>query len=188
MSTENDKVVIWSDPPPRPRTRFEGEVMQELEGLVRSLPSGTACLKIGRLGPEPRSPEPEFDVIPSNPNAAGIGGYAVADDLNLAIGHAEQEFFGFGRGGTVVPGAAWQDELRWIWEVVIAGGFTQCHYFDRHGRIIAGYSKIKVKSTELVFHSGHRERFFGRGYTRVGEVTYEPYILDAEPATKGGLT
>jgi hypothetical protein len=176
MSTENDKVVIWSDPPPRPRTRFEGEVLRELEALVRGLPTGTACLRIGRLGPEHRSLEPEFDVIPSNPNAACIRGYAVADDLELVIGHAEAEFFRFARGGNIVRGAPWQDELRWIWEVVTAGGFTQRHYFNKHGKLIGGYSKILVKGTELPFSVSRPQKLFGRAYASVKEVTYEPYV------------
>ena len=178
-NAESDNVVIWSDPPPHPRTRFEAEVIRELEALVRGLPTGTARLRIGRLKAAPGLLEPDFEITPTNPKAARLSGYAVADDLNLAVDHAEQEFFGFGRGGTVVRGASWQEELSWIWEVVIAGGFTQRHYFDRHGKRIAGCSKILVRGAELVFHSGRREGFFRRGYSRVEEVIYEPFIPDS---------
>ncbi len=184
MSGDIDKAVVWSDPPPRPRPGFEADLVRELERLVNGQPPGVARLRIGRLRAAPGLLEPDIDITPANPRAASIGGYAVQDDLNLAVGHAEQEFIGFARGGNLVREASWQEELRWIWEVVIADGFIQRHYFDRHGKRIGGYSKILVKGTELIFHSGRREGFFGRGYTRVEEVTYEPYIPVAEPSAK----
>jgi hypothetical protein len=176
IGMENNKVVIWSDPPPRPRTDFEAGVIRELETLVRGLPPGTASLRIGRLRASPGLLEPEFDITPANPKAAPVGGYAMADDLELVIGHAEQEFFRFARGGNIVRGASWQEELRWIWEAVVAGGFAQRHYFNKYGKLIGGYSKILVKGTELVFSATRPQRLFGRAYASVNDVIYEPYV------------
>lgn len=176
MCMEDDKVIIWAGPPPSPRTRFEAEVIRELETHVGALPSGTASLRVGRLKASPGLLEPEFDITPANPRAASVGGYAVADDLELVIGHAEQEFFRFARGGNIVRGASWQDELRWIWEVVVAGGFTQRHYFNKYGKLVGGYSKICVKGTEVVFSASRPQRLLGRAYASVKDVIYEPYF------------
>jgi hypothetical protein len=115
-------------------------------------------------------------VTPANPKAASFGGYAVATDLDLVVGHGELEFVGFARGSNIVRGASWQEELRWIWGVVVGGGFRQHHYFDSSGRLIAGSGKLVVKGKDLVFRSGRREKLFGRAYTREEVVTYEPYF------------
>jgi hypothetical protein len=176
MSEQSDKTVLWSDPPPRPSPGFEADVMGELEGLVRALPAGTASMLISRLRADARCLEPEFEITPRNPKAARFGGYAVATDLYLTIGEAGREFIGFGRGGKIVRGVPWQEELRWIWQAVIAGGFTQRHYLDSGGKVIAWYSKLIVNGTDLILRNGRREKLFGRAYTSIHDVTYEAYL------------
>ena len=115
--------------------------------------------------------------MPTNPKAASFTGAAVARDLLLAVGSGDwREFYGFARGGTIVRGATWQEELRWIWQAVVAGGFTQRLYFDSSGRVIGWLTRLPVRSKEVVIRNGRRERLFGRAYTREEIVTYEPYI------------
>lgn len=149
MSKQPDKTVLWSDPPPSPSPGFETDVIRELEGFVRALPAGTASMVVSRLRADARCLEPEFEITPRNPKAARFGGYVVATDLYLTIGEAEREFIGFGRGGNIVRGVRWQEELRWIWQAVIAGGFTQRHYLDSGGKVIAWHSKLVVNGKDL---------------------------------------
>jgi hypothetical protein len=147
---------------------------------VSDLPPDVARLRIGRVPGHPDWPEPYFEVIPANPKAARFAGAAVSSDLDLTIGEAEREFCGFARGGTVVRGASWQQELRWIWEAVVAGGLTQRHYLDSSGKVIGWVGKFVVNGKELVFRNGRRaERLFGR--QRLKTVTYEPYVEQERP-------
>jgi hypothetical protein len=175
MSDQPDKTIFWSDPPPRPSPGFEADVIRELEGLVRALPGGTASMVVSRLRADARCLEPEFQIAPRNPRAACFAGYAVATDLCLTIGEAEREFIGFGHGGNIARGVPWQEELRWIWQAVISGGFTQRHYLDSSGKVIAWYSKFVVNGKNLLLRNGRRERLFGRAYTSIHDVTYEAY-------------
>lgn len=160
--------------PPSPRPGFETEILAELERLFSVLPSGAATLYVGRIPGHPEWPEPYFRVIPANSRAARFEGFAVVNDLTLVIGNAEREFVDFASGGSMVRGTRWQDEFRWIWDRVIAGGFSQYHYLDSHGNVIGWSANFAVNGHELIFRNGRRrERFFRR--TRVRQVTYEPY-------------
>lgn len=99
----------------------------------------------------------------------------MVDDLTLIIGEAEREFCGFAHGGTIEHGTSWKQELQWIWQAVVAGGFTQQHYLDAHGSVIGWTAKFLVNSHELIFRNGcAAERLFAR--KRVELVTYEPYF------------
>jgi len=163
-----------ADIAPRPNPGFETEVLDEMHGLVSALAPGVANLRVGRIPGHPDWLEPYFEVTPTNQKAARLEGVAVADDLSLVIGEAEREFPGFARGGSIIRGASWQRELRWIWETVIAGGFTQHHYLDSTGNVIGWSAKLLVNGNELVFRNGRRaERLFGE--SKVRDVTYEPY-------------
>jgi len=176
MREQPDKTVLRGDPPARPSPGFEADVIRELEGLVRALPAGTASMVVSRLRADAKCLEPEFEVTPRNPKAARVGGYAVATDLYLTIGEAEREFVGFARGGNIARGVPWQEELRWIWQAVIAGGFTQRHYLDSGGKVIAWHSKLVVNGKDLIIRNGRREKLFGRAYTSIRDVTYEAYF------------
>jgi len=170
-----DKLGIWTQIPPRPAPGFETAFIQHLESLVTKLPVNVAHLRIGRVPGHPEWPEPYFEVLPAKTNAARFAGVAVSTDLDLTIGGAAREFIGFARGGTILRGATWQDELRWIWQAVVAGGFTQHHYLDSRGKVIGWTSKFIVNGKELVFRNGRRrERLFGREKAEV--VNYEPYM------------
>jgi len=160
---------------PAPKEGFESDSIREVQALVAALASGVARLRVSRISGHPEWPQPEFEVLPVNPRAARFGGYAVETDLYLTIGEADREFVGFASGGNIVSGAKWQDELRWIWQAVIAGGFTQRHYLDARGEVIAWYMKLPVAGKDLLFRNGRRERVFGRAYTRLEDVTYEAY-------------
>jgi hypothetical protein len=174
MRGDAGKLLTESSRPPSPRPGFETELIGRVRGLVDSLPPGIACLRIGRVPGHPEWPEPYFEVKPSNPDAALFEGIGVAGDLSLIVGKAEREFVGFARGGTVIAGATWQQELGWIWEAVIAGGFAQLQYLDTRGRVIGCFTKLAVNGEDLVFRNGRRsERLFGR--TKVRSVTYRPY-------------
>jgi hypothetical protein len=136
MSTDRISPDVSDGSSPNPSPGFETDVIREVEGLFSALPSGTATLHVGRVPGHADWPEPYFEVTPTNSKAARFEGIAVADDLTLIIGEAEREFVGFARGGSIMRGASWQQELRWIWETVLAGGFAQHHYLDSLGKVI----------------------------------------------------
>lgn len=160
---------------PSPAPGFESALVREVEALVGSLPSGAASLRLGRVPGHPDWPEPHFEVTPANPRAARIDGVAVATDLDLSVGKSSREFCGFARGGTIVRGATWQQDLRWIWEAVVAGGFIERRFLDSQGKVIAWDSKLVVNGKQVVFRNGRREKLFGRAYSKVETVTYEAY-------------
>ncbi len=123
----------------------------------------------------PEWPEPHFEVIPKNTKAAPFRGAAVVTDLSLTIGEAAwREFYGFARGGTIVRGATWREELRLIWLAVVAGGFTEFVYRNSRGKAIGSATKLLVNGKELVIRNGRRaEGLLQR--QRVESITYEPY-------------
>lgn len=176
MREDLDKSENSGDMPPRPSPGFETDVLRELEALVLELRPGATRLRIGRVPSHPEWPELYFEVMPTNPKAARFEGIAVGRDLDLTIGHSWREFYGFARGGTIVRGAAWQEEFRWIWQAVIAGGFVERRFLDCRGNVIAWDSKLVVNGKAIVFRNGRREKLFGRAYTREEIVTYEPYF------------
>jgi hypothetical protein len=170
-----NRLEALSDIPPRPNPGFEADLVHEVEGLVGAMPAGVARLRIGRVPGHPEWPEPYFEVLPTNAKAARFEGIAVATDLYLIIGEAEREFCGFARGGTIIRGATWQQELRWLWQTVLAGGFTERLYLDSRGKVVGCVARFVVNGKEVLFRNGRRaERLFGR--ERVTTVTYEPYI------------
>ncbi len=167
--------TILGDRPPEPRPGFQIDLIRELEGLVGGLPEGAARLCVGRVPGHPEWPEPYFEVIPTHPKAASFTGVAVANDLDLTVGHSWREFYGFARGGTIVRGATWQEELRWIWLAVVAGRLTERLSLDSCGKVIGWDSKLVVNGKEVRFRNGRRaERLFGREMVKT--VTYEPYV------------
>jgi hypothetical protein len=163
------------DKPPIPEAGFEAELLTQIGTLVASLPEGVARLFVGRVPKHPEWPNPYFEVRPTKPTAARFGGVAAQDDLYLTVGEAEREFCGFARGANIVKGAMWTDELRWIWDAVIAGGFTQRHYLDSDGRVIGWMTKFKVNGADVVFRNGRRAQKLFR-QRRVRLVTYESYF------------
>ena len=161
--------------PPDPRPGFETDVIREVERFVSRLPAGAAVLQISRIPNHADWPEPCFQIIPENPKAARFEGIVVKDDLTLIVGEAEREFIGFAKGGNIVPGTLWRQDLLWIWETVIAGGFAQRHYLGSRGQVIGYVMKLPVCNSVLVFRNGRRtERLFGRERART--VVYESYI------------
>jgi len=156
-------------------TDFQTDLVRQLEALVGTLPEGVAHLSIGRVPGHPEWPEPYFEIMPRNLQAAPMKGNAVATDLHLTVGNSWREFYGFARGGTVMPGATWQEELRSIWLAVIAGQLKEQLTLDSKGEVIGWDSKLELNGAELIFRNGRRaERLFGR--PRVKTVTYEPYV------------
>ncbi len=149
---------------------FQTELLRIVQQLVAESPIGVVRLSVCP------APDPFFEIRPANRKAARFFGYAAADDLDLIIGYAQREFVGFGRGSNVVRGATWQEELRWIWDAVVAGGFTQRHYLDANGGVIAWAMKLMVHGEQVVFRNGKREKLFGRAYASESVVTYEPYF------------
>ena len=157
---------------------FQTDLVRQLEALVGALPDGVARLSIGSVPGHPEWPEPYFEIIPKNPDAAPIKGTAVATDLHLTVGNSWREFYGFARGGTIVPGAMWQDELRRIWLAVVAGRLTELLSLDSRGNVIGWDSRLDLDGQELIFRNGRRaERFLGRARRKT--VSYEPYIADS---------
>jgi len=153
---------------------FQRDLVRQLQTLVGALPEGMAHLTIGRVPDHPEWPEPYFEITPRNPQAAPLKGAAVATDLHLTVANSWREFYGFARGGTIVPGATWQEELRRIWLAVIAGRLTERLVLDSRGEVIGWDSKLVLNGQEVIFRNGRRaERFFGRA--RLKTVAYEPY-------------
>lgn len=160
--------------PPRHLPDFQSNLVRHLEVFVGALPEGVARLSIGRVPGHPEWPDPYFEIIPRNPKAAPIKGTAVATDLDLTVGYSWREFYGFARGGTIVPGATWQEELRAIWLAVIAGRLTERLTLDSRGEVIGWDSKLVLNGKELIFRNGRRaERLFARAKQKT--VIYEPY-------------
>lgn len=153
---------------------FQTELVRELAALVAALPKGAAQLSVGRLPGHPEWAEPYFEITPRNPRAASVKGVGVAADLELTIGNSWREFYGFARGGTIVPGATWQGELRSICLAVAAGRMTEHVSLDSKGNVIGWNSKLVLDGKNLIFRNGRRaESFFGP--PKLKTVIYEPY-------------
>jgi hypothetical protein len=176
------RLSLSTDRPPCPVPGFEAEVISELETLVRGLPDGVAKLRVTRVPAHPEWPNPCFEVTPTNLRAARFSGAVIKTDLHLTLGTAAwREFYGFARGGTVKRGASWQDEFRWIWHAVIAGGFTEDIYRNAQKKVIGWKGILKVNGTEIVFRNGRGRRLLPFGRRPIKEtIAYEPYT----PASK----
>jgi hypothetical protein len=173
---EEDPITGTTADSSYPLPGFETDLMRELRCLVADLPVDAARLRVTHVPGHPECLEPYFEVIPTNPRAAAFKGVAVKTDLNLTIGAAAwREFVGFARGGTVVKGATWQEEFRWIWLAVVKGGFTEHIYRDSAGKAIGWATKLSVNGTDLIIRNGRRtEKLFGR--EKLESITYEPYV------------
>ena len=173
QDSDGSKYVVNMAPCPAPG--FQTDFVKELRSLFAELPDGVACLRIGRVPGHPEWPEPYFDLEPTSPKAARFTGVAVATDLDITIGEAQREFVGFARGGNIIQGASWQEELRWIWQTIVNGGFTQRHYVDSSGRVIGWLAKFTVNGKEVVFRNGRRsEKLLGSAKVKI--VAYGPYV------------
>jgi hypothetical protein len=160
--------------PPIPRSGFETEVIQELEALVAELSPGIATFRLSRVPLHPDWTEPFFEIIPANPRSASLSGVAIHGDLSLTIGEVEREFIAFHKGGNIIRGASWRDELRWIWQAVVVGGFSQRQSLGAKGNVLGGASVLAVNGKEFVYRGGRRaETLFGK--RRYRTVIYEPY-------------
>lgn len=160
---------------PNPRTGFESKVISEIRRLFYELPAGAAQLRITRVPNHPEYTEPYFELVPSNPKSATFKGVAVLSDLNLTVGHSWREFYGFSRGGTIVRGATWEQELTWIWRAVVAGCLTERLYFNSRGDVIGWFSTLIVNDERVIFRNGRRyERIFAKRRTAL--ATYEPFF------------
>jgi hypothetical protein len=169
-----NRLVLTSEPP-RPSPGFETEFILELKALVRTLPEGVAQLTVDRVPGHPEWPEPYFEITPKNPKAVSVKGSGVATDLELTVGHSWREFCGFAKGGTIVPGADWREDLRWIWQAVVAGQLIERLTLDAKGEVLSWDSRLALNGREVVFRNGRRRGLFGRR-GRVETLTYEPYI------------
>lgn len=150
----------------------EAKVRDELQRLVAGLPRGAASFC--QLPEEPEWSCRYYEVKPSNDGAARIVVGVVLNDIHLTIGEVECELIGFGRGGTIVPEGGWLDDLRWIWQVVTAGGFSQRQYFDSKGNVIGGASVLRLNDIDYDFRCGRTaETVFGKRKFR--DVLFEPY-------------
>jgi hypothetical protein len=158
---------------PNPRPGFETEVIQELKTLVAELPPGVLTFRVSRVPRHPEWTEPYFEIIPANPRSALLSGMAIHGDLFLTIGEVEREFIAFHKGGTIVRKAAWRDELRWIWQAVIAG-FSQRQSLGSDGSVLGGASVFSINGKEFVYSGGRwAESLFAKRKYRT--VIYEPY-------------
>ena len=175
MDEERNNSQAESSVVPCPSPGYQTEIVHEMTRLVSSLPPGVASLKVSRVPDHPEWPEPRFVVIPTNPRAARIEGVAVADDLDLVVGQCQREIFGFGKGGKIGPGCPWTEELRWIWDAVIVGGFVERRYLNSHGQVVGCATRLIVNGQGLVLQSGRRaESLFEKSV--VQEFRYEPYF------------
>lgn len=155
---------------------FEADLVREMETLVADLPVGAAQLRVSSVPYHPDWREPYFEVIPHNSRAAPIKGIAVKRDLNLTIGEAAwREFVGFSRGGTIGRGTTWQEDLHWIWQAIIRGGFTENIYRSSDGKAIGWSTKLSMDGKSLIIRNGRAfESLLRRA--RVERITYESYV------------
>lgn len=169
-----DNIATPSSPLPKPQLEFEGDILKLLEQKVAELPLGIATFYVSTVPDHPEWPRPYFEIIPENPRSASISGIAALGDLYLTIGNVEREFVGFQRGSNIVKGATWQEEISWILEAVVRGGFSQRQSLDSKERVIGGASKIMINGREWLFRGGTRfEKLFSKPKYRT--VVYEPY-------------
>jgi hypothetical protein len=174
-TTVENKEKTISDPP-YALPGFEASLIAELEGLIADLPTNTANLRIGRVPGHPELAEPYFEVTPTNPRAACFKGIVVATDLNITIGQSSfRELIGFARGGTLIEGATWQEEFRWLWYAVTKGGFTEHIYRRSDGKAIGWSTVITINGKDLIIRNG---RGVARLFTRKREdsIVYDSYI------------
>ncbi len=143
--------------PPSPIPGLETKIVALIQQLVADLPTGAAELSLQRVPGHPEWPNPYFAVSPRNPKAAAFKGVVVENDLELTIGKfAAREFPGFARGAAILKGLGPEEEFRWIWQSVIAGGFTEDVYYNRRGKMVAAISKVPVENVVLTFSYGGR--------------------------------
>jgi hypothetical protein len=173
MQNTEEHSVTDGEMPPHPRPGFETEVIQELKSLMAELSSGIATFRVCRVPRHPEWPQPYFEIIPANPSSASLSGIAIHGDLSLTIGEVEREFIAFHKGGTIVRGATWREELRWIWQAVIAG-FSQRQALGADGSVLGDTSVLSINGKEFVYSGGRSaETLFGK--RRFRTVIYEPY-------------
>ena len=155
------------------RDFFWPSFLREVQVLGNDLLTGIARLEARR---KDTMGAPGFSVFPSNENAAPFSGYLEAYDLILEVGRfARYEIYGFGKGGKVVARMSWQEELRAIWQAIMAGGFRGHLVCDSDGNVVSSKVRISVHGRDMVLSYGGRliSRFRGRNEKT---ITYESYL------------
>jgi hypothetical protein len=163
---------------PTASSRFEREFLSCIEETACSLAAGIGKLTIGRVPGHEEWSCPYFELHPTNPLASSVSGWAVADDLNLAIGEAsEREFIGFGQGGTVLKGRNPREELKAILTTVMNGGFTENLAFNSRGKLLYSEVELVVEGVRVSLGIGPWLGIRWRSHSERSR-TYHPYLKD----------
>jgi hypothetical protein len=155
---------------------LEKEIMASLEALTHSIPPGTAEITVSRVPGHEEWHNPYFEIVPTNPLAARICGWAANEDLDITLGEAgHREFIGFGRGGTVVRGARPRQEFEAICRAVMKGGFTERLAFTSRGKLLYSEATINVEGELVAFGISPWLGIRWRSHTS-RDRTYEGYV------------
>ena len=154
---------------------FERGFIATVESMALRLPLDAGSLMVGRVPGHEEWRNPYFEIVPTNPRAARISGWAAVSDLNITIGQmGDREFIGFGRGATILKDASPREELEAICSAVMKGGFTEHLAFNSRGKLLYSEILITISGTTLSF--GVTPWLGIRWPARsIRDITYESY-------------
>src|SRR5437660_9197782 len=117
-------------------TEFEKAVLAEVERQMNGLPGGLADCYIGPPRGEIRSVAATFEIEPTNPAAARIGGAVIqGEGAVVSVGHSRRELWF--RQTNASGAAECAARLSQICRAVFAGHFAESLRVDRTGRRIS---------------------------------------------------
>jgi hypothetical protein len=148
-------------------------VVVVMQRFLRDLPAGSARLQTGIVNWN--GSYRSFAITPANPHAAQFSGAAVGDTLYLTVGEAACLEIR-ASGGSLIPGAALEEELRALWRAIVAGGFKEELCYNRAGKLIHSRARMRIAGKTVTL--GYRPPFprieFPGG--RRIDIQYQPYI------------
>jgi len=158
-------------------TELERLVLTAVENQVNGLPSGTAECYIGPNKGDPRMNAPVFEIVPTNPKAARIGGAVLeGEGVTISVGHSRRELgYNLTNASAVVECASFVAD---ICQAVFAGNFAEDINENAGGRIISSSLRLRVRGR---VYRLWRNRLITDlvTITKKKRVIYEPYVTSA---------